>query len=378
MPLMQGKSKQAFGHNVGAEMKAGKPQKQALAIAYSMKRRNAKKMAKGGMVRDEEDMGRNHDPIRGEQMVQDNEALNPMNEPEHGAEDAVMKQMNFSKKAQEHEDLEESKVDPGSTNAYRPKTMPLRSEPKIAQADLSLAEQGAHFASGGKVGEAIDRRQRAIMAAMGKLPRPENERQGDTIRMKPAMGSKENAQASRSTGPSGMTTPIYDKIKQTYPDTNLSEQEQAALMATGGLIEYPDPDLSMDEQDSFYADGGMTGNEISSPRNQVAVMKEGYGEYPYNAKEDEGEHMNFAHGNIVKAIMKKKMYAEGGPVDEMGLQDQEYDTDRFMAEHMEPSHYDHLTHEDISDEVANDNPKPKRKMMLSKIMRNLHGMHLGK
>lgn len=35
MPLEPGKSKKAFSHNVGVEMNAGKPQKQAVAIAYS-------------------------------------------------------------------------------------------------------------------------------------------------------------------------------------------------------------------------------------------------------------------------------------------------------------------------------------------------------
>lgn len=39
MPLMKGKSKKAFSSNVGAEMRAGKPQKQALAIAYSTKKK---------------------------------------------------------------------------------------------------------------------------------------------------------------------------------------------------------------------------------------------------------------------------------------------------------------------------------------------------
>lgn len=48
MPLMKGKSSQAFSHNVGAEMDAGKPQKQALAIAYAVKRKN--KMSAGGMA----------------------------------------------------------------------------------------------------------------------------------------------------------------------------------------------------------------------------------------------------------------------------------------------------------------------------------------
>jgi hypothetical protein len=38
MPLQKGKSKAAFSHNVSTEMHAGKPQNQALAIAYSEKR----------------------------------------------------------------------------------------------------------------------------------------------------------------------------------------------------------------------------------------------------------------------------------------------------------------------------------------------------
>jgi len=53
MPLKQSSSPMAFKSNVKAEMKAGKPQKQSLAIAYSTKRANMQKkakMAKGGMV----------------------------------------------------------------------------------------------------------------------------------------------------------------------------------------------------------------------------------------------------------------------------------------------------------------------------------------
>lgn len=47
--LLKSKSKKAFSHNVETEMDSGKPQKQALAIAYSMKKK-AKKMAMGGMA----------------------------------------------------------------------------------------------------------------------------------------------------------------------------------------------------------------------------------------------------------------------------------------------------------------------------------------
>ena len=38
MPLEKGKSRAAFSHNVRTEMKAGKPQKQAVAIAYREQR----------------------------------------------------------------------------------------------------------------------------------------------------------------------------------------------------------------------------------------------------------------------------------------------------------------------------------------------------
>lgn len=44
MPLKKSPSKAAFSSNVKAEMNAGKPQKQAVAIAYSV----ARKAARGG------------------------------------------------------------------------------------------------------------------------------------------------------------------------------------------------------------------------------------------------------------------------------------------------------------------------------------------
>ncbi len=46
MPLIPGKSKEAFSHNVAAEMRAGRPQKQAVAIAYATKRKASKKRKK--------------------------------------------------------------------------------------------------------------------------------------------------------------------------------------------------------------------------------------------------------------------------------------------------------------------------------------------
>jgi hypothetical protein len=39
MPLVKSKSKKAFGENIKREVAAGKPQKQAVAIAYSVARK---------------------------------------------------------------------------------------------------------------------------------------------------------------------------------------------------------------------------------------------------------------------------------------------------------------------------------------------------
>lgn len=52
MPLIQGKSKEAFSKNVSTEMHAGKPQNQSVAIAYSEKAKaeHRKHLAMGGKV----------------------------------------------------------------------------------------------------------------------------------------------------------------------------------------------------------------------------------------------------------------------------------------------------------------------------------------
>lgn len=46
MPLTKSPSKKAFQHNVAAEVKSGKPVKQAVAISYSVKREAQKKKSK--------------------------------------------------------------------------------------------------------------------------------------------------------------------------------------------------------------------------------------------------------------------------------------------------------------------------------------------
>ena len=47
MPLKKSSSKKAISENIKTEMKAGKPQKQAVAIALDVQKRAAAKKAKG-------------------------------------------------------------------------------------------------------------------------------------------------------------------------------------------------------------------------------------------------------------------------------------------------------------------------------------------
>ena len=102
--LKQGKSKKTFKHNVEVEMKSGKPQDQALAIAYSIKRKaGPKKMAAGGMVDEKHLMSE----------------LPPQDETEHfdSITDAIRHKMNLKKMAEggmiDEDDsyLEEGQVD---------------------------------------------------------------------------------------------------------------------------------------------------------------------------------------------------------------------------------------------------------------------------
>ena len=56
MPLIKSKSDKAFKSNIAAEIAAGKPQKQAVAIAYSTK--NAAKKARGGSMDEDREPSR--------------------------------------------------------------------------------------------------------------------------------------------------------------------------------------------------------------------------------------------------------------------------------------------------------------------------------
>lgn len=125
MPLVHGKGQKAFEHNIKAEMHAGKPQKQSLAIAYAVKRAAMKKAqhhAKGGFV--------GHNPAHMEHHAQEHETQGPIH-CEHCAKGGVVHhthhthehhamggmagetpatEFEMDKAAHEHEDMEKAEM----------------------------------------------------------------------------------------------------------------------------------------------------------------------------------------------------------------------------------------------------------------------------
>jgi hypothetical protein len=143
MPLVQGKSKEAFKHNVKAEISAGKPLKQSLAIAYNTKKHMMKnKKSLGGLADDaspqfsrdtaeDADMDAKADYPEGSKLQNyakggevENESLHPDNEPTDSLATSDIDHLRLGSMAQDHEDMPEPSepkrhVDPAEVNMGR-------------------------------------------------------------------------------------------------------------------------------------------------------------------------------------------------------------------------------------------------------------------
>ncbi len=97
MPLTKSKSKAAFTHNLKAEISAGKPMKQSLAIAYATKRAaKSKKYAQGGMVDDEVESIEEPAPMpTTEQFLSDEEDSETPFSKDAPSDEAELEESNF-------------------------------------------------------------------------------------------------------------------------------------------------------------------------------------------------------------------------------------------------------------------------------------------
>lgn len=91
MPLLKNKSKKAFSKNVETEMDADKPQKQALAIAYSTQRKaGAKKMADGGLVGPEALMKEHYDNAKQDKELPESPMTDVMHAEDESDADSIV------------------------------------------------------------------------------------------------------------------------------------------------------------------------------------------------------------------------------------------------------------------------------------------------
>ena len=236
MPLIQGKSKKAFGENVGAEMHAGKPQKQALAIAYSIKRKNQhkkhKKMAKGGEVRE--------DSARSESR--------PMPDKEYN--DSVMANHNKNMKALKEDDWTDN---PTVKQAQKPSKTKL-SRPKLVGSDAFSVRYKD------EIDADLDRIDSEYPESDKAQPKKSYDEQGPN-RQGPKVRDMEDEHVTHGK-PYKMETEHDDAMDEAEPDMKKT-QSPLGRYAQGGQVDEDRPDVGWGKI-IFKAKGGTVGGAKTS------------------------------------------------------------------------------------------------------------------
>jgi len=162
MPLIKSKSEGAFKSNLKAEMKAGKPQKQALAIAYDVQRRAPKRMADGGIPGQPVNGSMAPSPMGAPQPQQTpDQPMQPAPQPD--PQPAPMPQqapvapppvINQAPSANMGEtvDFKRTGVNRPAKPMVRPMQKPMMRRSKVEKDRMSLRDDnsGTHFKTGGR------------------------------------------------------------------------------------------------------------------------------------------------------------------------------------------------------------------------------------
>lgn len=298
MPLIPGKSKKSFEKNIKTEMDHGKPQPQALAIAYSVKRKSPKKkMAEGGEIsannerrpmpedryNDARSVSRNSAkaaPRHGDRVLEDtsgpahnNQKTQPIKHPK------MVPQSAYSVRMRDEEDhLQESEA-PGPYGAQprtdRDEEGPDRQGPKVPDMASQHNNKRSPYAMGGNVEDSEEARIRRAQMDHQDMDSPSQDegselarrldeegqdRQGPAVsdmedehstgRKPYAMGGyADGGNVSPSASPN--PTPDDDEESTEQKRKEVSDSFKSALgYADGGTIQYRDAMHSDDENDS--------------------------------------------------------------------------------------------------------------------------------
>lgn len=250
MPLMKKKSKAAFEHNIKAEMEAGKPQKQSLAIAYSVKRKAKKAMggkmyAEGGSIKDEK---------------------RPMPDQEHN--DKAEAQRNSGDKAPGQDSWTSR---PDIKQSQKGKTSPLKHPKMVPQSAYSVRLRDQEDDLEMSAAPASDKEQ---------PPREDDEMGADRQGPKVPDMQKQHDNGRKAYAKGGM---INDEVSMKDAEEDMAEHP-AGLESDDDQMSPPEGEFMA----GHFADGGMVDNE------------------------EELEHAASIAAAIMMK-MRKKM-AEGGPI----------------------------------------------------------------
>ncbi len=332
MPLVNGKSEKAFKKNVEIEMEHGKPQKQALAIAYNMKRKKKPKhYDDGGDVGDVNAST----PTFGSDPAAAALAQSGKGGGGGGGGGGMSSMMQMAPMllaAAEGGDIPDKKQ--RARNAFH-------GHQKGVHADLSTYGAGDRGMSGA-----------------GKMVREKGE---DDI---------------------GFAKDLHRRKLQ-----EMKSMKKPDLMAHGGEP-MPMPNTDTDDMRSpaeraheGYADGGPVHNDPNKGWSQkdkedfargAGGSPEPQHPDPFKSADNGGSFFGMAHGGRVDRIMKKRMMSEGGmAANDVGEgQEADHDPNQFddlvLDDHLE----EHETGENSGDHLGNEQLEHDEHDIVSRIMKS--------
>lgn len=273
MPLIQSKSKKAFSNNVEKEMDAGKPQKQSLAIAYSVKRKNQrKKMASGGKIEHSARAEDDREPGMPAKKADDRR----LNEDDYMSEDARRGAAAPARKADDKRppmsdymsnDMEGMYADGGEVTSKH-------NSPRPSQSSI----------------ESKDLNEMAPRGEMSHAQRAEyHEQEAAKYRMMAEGGLVGDGSRAQEDNNPGVPSPKGDNSRLPMSQYMSEEFDDGDSFPKGRSKNQRPSAQEMDSE--YFADGGQVGMQ--------AIMKE-----------------NYKPKSMAEAIMhKRKKMADGGMVD---------------------------------------------------------------
>ena len=368
MPLEPGKSKESFGHNVKAEISAGKPQKQAVAIAYSEQRRHPK-AADGAVTVDQDGIplinGKRTHPEDLDDQTFAAYAKMLMGHVAAAADGATIStgtptvREGYTGPGETHQEAERTT----SRNLLQPQTYPYGKGPTIDQAESARATENAkptvvNAQDSGVPAHAEQDAEAGVPAAADgavELPTPEAEQSyADTSAQLNPSGTEgtdaQFAQAQKDLQAS-MDGPSDDQVKQAaaklQAGPDVDEQEAAAQAPVEHAGQAPDLDAQVAQAKGTLVDQlqGPSDEELAQARagleaHQVAEQNRAadYDKDPDAAYAAESqkirEHIAARHAAMVQP---QGQPAEQTPTGGSAKEYQEYARKQAKAAGLDPS-----------------------------------------